>query len=79
MTADIKVRPNGSLKLTGPATLVLTDGTEVEIAEGQSVALCRCGHSGNKPYCDATHRRIGFVDPEPATDAAPGEAPKPTV
>jgi CDGSH-type Zn-finger protein len=27
-----------------------------------SVVLCRCGHSSNKPYCDGTHRHVGFVD-----------------
>ncbi len=75
MTTQIKVRPNGSLKLTGPATLVLADGTEVQIAQGQSVALCRCGASANKPYCDASHRRIGWVDPAPVIEGSPGVGP----
>jgi len=31
--------------------------------DAESVTLCRCGHSANKPYCDGTHRKIGFVAP----------------
>jgi CDGSH-type Zn-finger protein len=37
------------------------------------VKLCRCGHSGKKPYCDETHRRVDFVSrpsflPEPVEE-----------
>jgi len=32
----------------------------VEIVEKKSIALCRCGQSGNKPFCDGTHRKVGF-------------------
>ncbi|MBI3943394.1 MAG: CDGSH iron-sulfur domain-containing protein [Chloroflexi bacterium] len=35
------------------------------IREDTRVALCRCGQSANKPYCDATHRRIGFRSANP--------------
>jgi len=30
------------------------------LREDTRVALCRCGHSENKPFCDGTHRKIGF-------------------
>ena len=30
------------------------------LREDTRVALCRCGYSANKPFCDATHRRVGF-------------------
>ncbi len=35
---------------------------EVVIEKGR-VSLCRCGHSANKPYCDGTHKTVGFVAP----------------
>jgi CDGSH-type Zn-finger protein len=42
------------------------DGDTVETVSG--VALCRCGGSSNKPYCDGTHTRIGFTDEKLADD-----------
>jgi CDGSH-type Zn-finger protein/uncharacterized Fe-S cluster protein YjdI len=54
----ISPRPNGSLHCTGPMTLVGTDGVRVVVTE---TWLCRCGGSSRKPFCDGTHRRIGFV------------------
>lgn len=38
-----------------------------EVGQDGQVALCRCGHSDNKPFCDGTHRKIGFD----GTEAAP--------
>ena len=49
---------NGPLKWEGPLTLVASDG---RTSTADPTFLCRCGHSANKPYCDGTHRRIGFV------------------
>jgi len=54
----IRARPNGPLMVTGPLTIVGTNGRE---AFAESTFLCRCGASGNKPYCDGTHKRIGFI------------------
>jgi CDGSH-type Zn-finger protein/uncharacterized Fe-S cluster protein YjdI len=53
----VKLRQNGSLKVDGPFTLVGADGAA---HRGTETALCRCGGSGNKPFCDGTHRRIDF-------------------
>jgi len=62
----IKARKNGPYKVTGPVTLVDADGVPFEVPPGAAVALCRCGFSQAKPFCDASHRRVGFV----ADDAA---------
>jgi CDGSH-type Zn-finger protein len=56
----IRVRDNGSLRVTGPVTIVDAEGNPFTIPEGKHVALCRCGHSRTRPFCDATHRSIGF-------------------
>jgi CDGSH-type Zn-finger protein len=75
----VTVRPNGPYKITGPITVVDAEGREFVLPEGSAVVLCRCGHSSTKPFCDATHKRIGFV----ADDAAPRVEPpgddRPTV
>ncbi|HEV7845804.1 MAG TPA: CDGSH iron-sulfur domain-containing protein [Thermoleophilaceae bacterium] len=56
----IKVRTNGPYKVTGPITLIDADGNEYELPDGEVVALCRCGASTTKPFCDKTHSAIGF-------------------
>lgn len=54
----IQVNKSGPYLVKGKFVLVGNDGKE-ETKEG-SVALCRCGGSNNKPFCDGTHRKIGF-------------------
>jgi CDGSH-type Zn-finger protein len=55
----IQVRANGPYAVRGPFTLVDADGNAFTL-EQESVALCRCGQSSNKPFCDSTHRTVGF-------------------
>lgn len=62
----IHVLPNGPYRATGPFTITDPQGNEIPIEEGRTVALCRCGGSANKPFCDATHKRIGFQASEAA-------------
>jgi CDGSH-type Zn-finger protein len=69
----ITVRANGPYKVVGPITITDADGTPFVLPEGSAVALCRCGHSRNKPFCDASHRRVGFV----AADSAPRQGSVP--
>jgi 3-phenylpropionate/trans-cinnamate dioxygenase ferredoxin subunit len=42
------------------------EGNKVDISGRQTVALCRCGASTNKPFCDGTHSKIGFLAAEAA-------------
>jgi CDGSH-type Zn-finger protein len=58
---EIKVRENGPYKVTGPVRVVDAAGREFVLPQGSSIVLCRCGHSSTKPFCDASHRRVGFV------------------
>lgn len=59
-TADpqVEVTSNGPLLVKGPVQVKHPDG-RIERKEG-SCALCRCGGSANKPYCDGSHKRNGF-------------------
>ena len=61
MSGAIRTQPNGPYIVTGPITVEDADGRRLEIAEGRTVKLCRCGHSATKPFCDGTHRRVDFV------------------
>lgn len=54
----VEVTPNGPYLIKTECLIVHSDGRK-ETKTG-TVALCRCGASGNKPYCDGTHRKIGF-------------------
>ena len=54
----VQVNKGGPYLVKGKFVFVGSDGKE-EIKEG-SVALCRCGASNNKPFCDGAHRKIGF-------------------
>jgi NADPH2:quinone reductase len=55
---SVEPRPNGPLFVRGHVRIVEADGRLIR--EDTRVALCRCGASGNKPFCDGSHRRIGF-------------------
>jgi CDGSH-type Zn-finger protein len=63
----IRVRANGPYKVSGAVEVVDAEGVAFELPEGSAIALCRCGQSLNKPFCDSSHKRVGFV----ANDSAP--------
>ena len=54
----VEVTPNGPYLIKKECLIVHSDGKE-EIKSG-TVALCRCGASSNKPYCDGSHGKTGF-------------------
>ena len=62
----IEVRENGPYKIRGPVSIVDATGALFELPPGTAVALCRCGHSRNKPFCDSSHKRLGWVAEETA-------------
>ncbi len=55
----IKKAPNGPLLLSGNFTIHAGSGREAW--KGTKAALCRCGHSKNKPFCDGSHKPEGFT------------------
>ena len=57
---EIKVRDDGPYKVTGPVRLIDADGGVFDVPAGVPIALCRCGQSEDKPFCDATHKTCGF-------------------
>jgi CDGSH-type Zn-finger protein/truncated hemoglobin YjbI len=62
----IEITQDGPYRVTGGVSLVDATGTDVPRAAGSSrehYALCRCGHSQNKPFCSGMHWYIGFHDP----------------
>ncbi len=80
MTDDARIttRPAGPLMVTGGIPVVrkrpvhsehgepMTWQTSEPLIDGDVYALCRCGHSGNKPFCDGSHKAEGFDGAETA-------------
>jgi CDGSH-type Zn-finger protein len=60
----IEIVRNGPLIVNGPVELRDADGSLYPVKE--RIALCRCGGSTTKPFCDGTHSRIGFQAAEAA-------------
>ena len=64
----IEITADGPYRVTGAIPLEGADGKRVRHAHGASAehyALCRCGHSQNKPFCSGMHWYVGFTDPAP--------------
>jgi CDGSH-type Zn-finger protein len=61
-TTTITPYRDGPLLVRGEFRLVDTEGTEIDPGR-RTVALCRCGKSGIKPFCDGSHKRSGFHAP----------------
>lgn len=66
----IKVTVNGPYIVSGEVEFVDSDGNVIERLN--KAALCRCGHSESKPFCDGSHRAGGFtadtISPKPPKD-----------
>ncbi|HET7101496.1 MAG TPA: CDGSH iron-sulfur domain-containing protein [Terriglobia bacterium] len=74
--AKITVKSNGSVRIEGDFEIVDQEGKAFGLGGRTVVSLCRCGHSENKPFCDGSHRRVGFQSEIKAFDL-PAPIPKP--
>jgi CDGSH-type Zn-finger protein len=75
--SDVKViaRNNGPLRIEGEGfTVHDQEGRTYGLAGRTVVSFCRCGQSANKPFCDGSHGRVGFVSECEAFELPP---PKP--
>ena len=71
---EITALDSGPYLVKGPVVLLDVDGNELR-AERATVALCRCGGSANKPFCDGTHAKVGFRAAERAVREEQGVRP----
>ena len=55
---EIRVMPDGPLVIKGDFITIGPNGKELK--KMKIASFCRCGHSKNMPYCDGTHRKVGF-------------------
>lgn len=58
-TVTVTPCPDGPLIVRGDVTFLAPDGTEIP-RHRKTVALCRCGGTGIPPWCDGTHKVLGF-------------------
>ena len=70
----ITVNHNGSIRVEGDFEIVDPDGKAFGLAGRTTIGLCRCGQSANKPFCDGSHNRNGFIHEVVARELPP---PKP--
>lgn len=67
----VTVRNNGPLLIEGDLEVLDALGKAYGLAGRSSIALCRCGHSEKKPFCDGSHKRLGFESACEAHDLPP--------
>lgn len=61
----IRMRPNGPFVVEGPFTLLDSEGNVFTLSPDKpAIALCRCGQSARRPFCDGTHKTCGFISDE---------------
>ena len=68
---EIVCNHNGPIRIKGKIVLKDPTGKEFGLGGREVISLCRCGQSGNKPFCDGSHARTGFQDVVEARDLPP--------
>jgi len=67
MSAEITCSVNGPLLVRGEFKLLDAEKREYNLEGKTNIALCRCGHSNNKPFCDGSHKTHHFISTCTAT------------
>jgi CDGSH-type Zn-finger protein len=69
----IRCRLDGPYVIEGPIRVTDAEGNvfPLDYSKKPAIALCRCGHSQNRPFCDGSHRSAGFQAGEKAPQPAP--------
>ncbi len=81
MAVKITARKNGPFRIEateGEVILLDAEGNHYDLTGKTAFALCRCGGSVNKPFCDGTHSKIGFQAAELAVKKAEGQDADPS-
>jgi CDGSH-type Zn-finger protein len=73
-STKITALSNGPIRIEGEFEICDPTGQNFGLAGRSVISLCRCGHSANKPFCDGSHNRMGFVHEVVARELPP---PKP--
>ena len=75
--ATITPYRDGPLLVRGPVRLLDQDGNEIDPRREGTIALCRCGKSRLRPFCDGSHKVVRFRAPSTPEDGrSPGSAPR---
>lgn len=73
---ELTINNNGSIRISGEFVIKDSAGNAFDLAGRTVISLCRCGHSENKPFCDASHKKFAFESPIVARTLPP-PVPKP--
>ena len=60
MPTRMTIKNNGSIRIEGDFELFDINGGKFDLAGRTAISLCRCGASKDKPFCDGSHREVGF-------------------
>jgi CDGSH-type Zn-finger protein len=71
MATTVTLINNGPIRIEGEFTIRDSEGNSYGLSGRSVISLCRCGLSENKPFCDGTHGRNGFLSECKARDLPP--------
>ena len=71
----ITIFSNGPIRIEGDFEIVDQEGRPFGLGGRSIITVCRCGHTGNSPFCDGSHKRQGFASVIEARELPP-PAPK---